>query len=185
MAVARSLLRRVRQRGTTYATLSARAHLRPATDADAAALGKIVGDAYVATGTDDLRRFNTDWLRQYPGAATVAVRPRSSAEVAEVIRYCRDARVGVVPQGGNTGLVGGSVATGPDVVLSLERMNSVLDFDATSGVLVCEAGAVLGALGAHLAPLGWMMPLDLGAKGAWACGGVRASGAQATSPPPH
>lgn len=73
--------------------------------------------------------------------------------------------------GGNTGLVGGSVPIGHEIVLSLERMNSVVAFDEASGVLVCEAGCVLQGLDEKLANHGYMMPLDLGAKGSCTIGG--------------
>jgi FAD/FMN-containing dehydrogenase len=80
-------------------------------------------------------------------------------------------RLAVVPQGGNTGLVGGSVPVHDEVILSLQRMARVESFDDVSGVLVCEAGCVLEALDTRLAAQGYMMPLDLGAKGSCMIGG--------------
>ena len=76
-----------------------------------------------------------------------------------------------MPQGGNTGLVGGSVPVHDEVILSLQRMARVESFDDVSGVLVCEAGCVLEALDTRLAAQGYMMPLDLGAKGSCMIGG--------------
>lgn len=82
-----------------------------------------------------------------------------------MLRHCHERRLAVVPQGGNTGLVGGSVPIADEVVLSMERLRSVISFDATSGILVAQAGCVLQAVDELVAPQGWMMPLDLGAKG--------------------
>jgi FAD/FMN-containing dehydrogenase len=77
----------------------------------------------------------------------------------------------VVPQGGNTGLVGGSVPVFDEVVLSLSRMNRILSLDAYSGIVVCEAGVILEELNAYLEERGFVMPLDLGAKGSCHVGG--------------
>jgi len=77
----------------------------------------------------------------------------------------------VVPQGGNTGLVGGSVPVFDEVVLSLSRMNRIISLDAYSGIVVCEAGVILEELNAYLEERGFVMPLDLGAKGSCHVGG--------------
>jgi len=76
-----------------------------------------------------------------------------------------------VPQGGNTGLVGGSIPVFDEVILSTARMNQIISFDEVSGILVCEAGCVLENLDNYLAERGFMMPLDLGAKGSCHIGG--------------
>ena len=86
-----------------------------------------------------------------------AVRPRTTEEVAAVLAHCDARCLAVVPQGGNTGLVGGSIPVYDEVVLSLSRMNAVLAFDAESGVLTCEAGAVLQHLDEFLEERGFMM----------------------------
>lgn len=124
-----------------------------------------------------MEQFNTDWLRQYSGHSEVAVSPANTDEVAAVLRYCNEHRLGVVPQSGNTGLVGGSVPLADEVVLSLRKMNRVIAFDAVSGVLVCEAGCILEQLDNYLAPHGFAMPLDLGAKGSCLIGGNVATNA--------
>lgn len=124
-----------------------------------------------------MEQFNTDWLRQYSGHSEVAVSPANTEEVAAVLRYCNENRLGVVPQSGNTGLVGGSVPLADEVVLSLRKMNRVISFDAVSGVLVCEAGCILEQLDNYLAPHGFAMPLDLGAKGSCLIGGNVATNA--------
>lgn len=149
------------------------AHLAHLTAADVAALAALFpGDAgAVLTAPDELERYNVDWLRQHRGAARVVVRPRDTAGVAAALALCHARRLAVVPHGGNTGLVGGSVPIWDEVVLSLERLNAVLSFDAGSGVLVAQAGCVLEALDAAVAPHGFQMPLDLGAKGSCQIGG--------------
>ncbi|CAM9571573.1 unnamed protein product [Phaeothamnion confervicola] len=95
----------------------------------------------------------------------------STEEVSAVLRHCNERRLAVVPQGGNTGLVGGSVPVRDEVVLSLRRMDAIESLDEASGVLVCQAGCVLEALDTWLAERGFMMPLDLGAKGSCQIGG--------------
>ena len=75
------------------------------------------------------------------------VLPSARAQVSTILKYCNDRRLAVCPQGGNTGLVGGSIPVHDEVVLSLERMRHVTKFDAVSGVLVCGAGT--GRCGHH------------------------------------
>ena len=116
-------------------------------------------------------------VRRYRGNSRLALRPGSTDEVSRILRHCNERRLSVVPQGGNTGLVGGSVPVDDEIVLSLGRMNRVLSLDATAGSLVCEAGCVLEALQAHVAARGHTMPLDLGAKGSCQIGGNIATNA--------
>ncbi len=77
----------------------------------------------------------------------------------------------IVPQGGNTGLVGGSVPVHDEIIISLTSMNNILSFNATSGVVVAESGTILQVLDDHVSQQGWIMPLDLGAKGSCCIGG--------------
>jgi len=87
------------------------------------------------------------------------------------LKYCNEQRIAVCPQGGNTGLVGGSVPVFDEVILSMSRMNQIISVDKISGAMVCEAGCVLETLSDHLATQGLRMPLDLGAKGSCQIGG--------------
>ncbi|KAJ2517247.1 D-lactate ferricytochrome c oxidoreductase [Coemansia sp. RSA 1939] len=133
-----------------------------------------------AGGTADaaeLDGFNADWLNKYRGQSQVVLRPKTTQQVADVLRYCNDQRIAVVPQGGNTGLVGGSVPVHDEVVLSLRNLNKVRTYDDVSGVVVCDAGCVLEELDAYVAERGHMMPLDLGAKGSCQIGGNVATNA--------
>jgi D-2-hydroxyglutarate dehydrogenase len=138
---------------------------------DLASFREIVGESGVLTDAHDLQPLNRDWMGRWEGASEVAVRPRSADEVSRVLAHCNARRLAVVPQGGNTGLVGGSIPVHDEVVLSLSKMDRVLAFDDESGVLTCEAGAVLQSLDDYLGERGFMMPLDLGAKGSCQIGG--------------
>lgn len=108
---------------------------------DVAAFAAIVGSANVLTTADDTAAYNTDWLAQHTGRSRCVVRPASTAEVAAVLKHCYKRRLRVVPQGGNTGLVGGATPLHDEVVLNMSRMNSIISLDASSGVVVVEAGA--------------------------------------------
>lgn len=146
------------------------AALSTASAADVSAFETLIGADHVlsplkGSGTTDMARYNVDWMRQFQGCAAAVLQPATTAEVAAIVRYCYAHRIGLVPQGGNTGLVGGGVPIGSECVLSLERLRGVEPFDATTGALVAGAGCVLESLDQGLEQHGFMMPLDLGAKG--------------------
>src|SRR5258708_22012706 len=113
-----------------------------------ALLRDIVGAANVLTDPQDTAAYFTDWRKQYSAAAECVVRPASTAEVARVLALCARENVAIVPQGGNTGLSGGSVPTGSrrEIVLSLSRMNRIRALDALNDTLTVEAGCVLAAV---------------------------------------
>lgn len=125
----------------------------------------------ILTNEDDLKSYNVDWLGIYEGNSSLVLRPKSTQQVQQILQYCNQRRLALVPQGGNTGLVGGSVAVFDELVLSTQLMNQVVSFDPSTGVLVCEAGCVLESLNDHMKPHHFMMPLDLGAKGSCHIGG--------------
>ena len=114
-------------------------------DAFAAALGAIVGPSHVLTHAADTARYTADWRRNFPGAARAVARPADTAEVSRVVALCAAQGVAVVPQGGNTGLVGGSTpdASGREVVLSLDRMTAVRRVDALDNSITLEAGCTV------------------------------------------
>ncbi|KAJ1979798.1 D-lactate ferricytochrome c oxidoreductase, partial [Dimargaris xerosporica] len=120
---------------------------------------------------DDLAGFNTDFMGKYRGQSSVVLKPKHVQQISQILRYCNSRRLAVVPQGGNTGLVGGSVPVFDEVVINMANMSKIRSFDELSGVLVCDAGCVLEALDNHVAEKGHMMPLDLGAKGSCQIGG--------------
>ncbi|KAL2155978.1 hypothetical protein VTH82DRAFT_722 [Thermothelomyces myriococcoides] len=120
---------------------------------------------------DDIEPFNTDWMRKYRGHCRLVLKPGSTEEVSKILKYCNDNMLAVVPQGGNTGLVGGSVPVFDEIVINMSRMNKILEFDEVSGTLVVEAGCILEVADQYLASKGYIFPLDLGAKGSCQIGG--------------
>ncbi|XP_061651544.1 D-2-hydroxyglutarate dehydrogenase, mitochondrial [Phyllopteryx taeniolatus] len=129
------------------------------------------------TDPDLLESFNVDWLKSVRGSSEVLLRPQTTQEVSHILSYCNGRNLAVNTQGGNTGLVGGSVPVYDEIVLSTALMNNVLSFDSVSGVLSCQAGCVLEHLSVYLEQQDHIMPLDLGAKGSCHIGGNVATNA--------
>ena len=123
------------------------------------------------SGNGDLEAFNKDWMNKYRGHTQLAVKPGSVEEMSKVLRYCNEHRLAVVPQGGNTGLVGGSIPVFDEIVVSTSRMNKIRSFDEVSGILVVDAGVILEAADQFLQEKNHIFPLDLGAKGSCQIGG--------------
>ena len=146
-----------------------------------AALRQALGPAQVLT-EGDLSAYELDWRRRYRGKALAVVRPGSTAEVAAVMRLCHAHRTPVVPQGGNTGLVGGSVpdGSGQQVLLKLDRLNRVRSLDAANLTLTVEAGCVLQTAQQTAADAGLLLPLSLASEGSCTVGGNLASNAGGT-----
>jgi FAD/FMN-containing dehydrogenase len=137
------------------------------------ALAAIAGENNVLTGAHDTAAYTTDWRKQFRGAAVGVVRPATTAEVSAVVRLCAGAGVAIVPQGGNTGLCGGSVPTGAqrEVVLSLSRMNRIRELDALNDTLTAEAGCVLAEVQRAASEAGRLFALSLAAEGSCQIGG--------------
>ncbi|KAF8018718.1 hypothetical protein BT93_H3578 [Corymbia citriodora subsp. variegata] len=131
----------------------------------------LLGDKSVIQDEDALLAANMDWMRKYKGSSKLLLLPRSTEEVSQILKYCNSRCLGVVPQGGNTGLVGGSVPVFDEVIVNLGAMNKVISFDEVSGILVSEAGCILESLMNFLDNKGFIMPLDLGSKGSCQIGG--------------
>jgi FAD/FMN-containing dehydrogenase len=136
-----------------------------------------VVDGVTADAADDIAPFNSDWMRKYRGHTRLVLKPQSTEEVSKVLKYCNERKLAVVPQGGNTGLVGGSVPVFDEIVINTGRMNTIHSFDAASGVLVADAGVILEVADQYLAERGYLFPLDLGAKGSCHIGGNVATNA--------
>src|SRR6185295_897252 len=136
-------------------------------------LADIVGATHVLTAAADMKRYLTDWRRQYSGPAECVVRPASTAEVSKVVALCAREGVAVVPQGGNTGLVGGSVPTGTrrELVLSLGRMNHIRNLDTLNDTITVEAGCVLAEVQRAADEAERLFPLSLAAEGSCQIGG--------------
>jgi FAD/FMN-containing dehydrogenase len=146
-----------------------------------AALRAAVGPSQVLT-EGDLSAWELDWRKRWRGRALAVVRPGSTAEVAAVVRACAAHGASLVPQGGNTGMVGGGVpdASGTQVLLSLGRMNRVRALDADNLTLTVEAGAVLQAVQQAAQDAGLLYPLSLAAEGSCTIGGNLATNAGGT-----
>ena len=139
----------------------------------------IVGGAQVLTAEADMAPHLTDWRGRYHGAARCVVRPGSTEEVAAVVRACAAAGVAIVPQGGNTGHVGGGIpdASGDAVLLSLSRLNRIRAIDPDNNTLTVEAGCVLQAVQEAAMEVGRLFPLSLAAEGSCEIGGNLATNA--------
>lgn len=143
------------------------------------ALRAAVGGAHVLTDADVRAGHERDWTGRFGAPCAAVVRPGSAAEVAAVLRACGAAGVAVVPQGGNTGLVGGSVpgpGGAPPVVLSAGRLDAV-EVDPVAQQVTAGAGATLAAVQAAAATHGLSFPVDLAARGSATIGGMVATNA--------
>ncbi len=145
------------------------------------ALADAVGEAHVLHD-GDLSAWEIDWRRRYRGRALAVVRPATTAEVAAVLRACAEHGAGVVPQGGNTGLVGASVpdASGTQILLSLTRLGRIRAIDRANLTLTAEAGCVLQSVQEAATAQGLLFPLSLAAEGSCTIGGNLATNAGGT-----
>jgi FAD/FMN-containing dehydrogenase len=145
------------------------------------ALRAALGAAHVLTD-GDLSAWEVDWRQRWRGRALAVVRPGSTTEVAAVLRLAHQHRVAVVPQGGNTGLVGGGVpdASGTQLLLSLARLHRIREIDEANLTLTAEAGCVLQAVQQAAAERGLLLPLSLAAEGSCTIGGNMATNAGGT-----
>jgi FAD/FMN-containing dehydrogenase len=146
-------------------------------DALLGSLRAIVGDRHCLTDPALRASYETDWTRRFSGPALAVARPANVDEVAAVLRACADAGVGVVPQGGNTGLVGGSVPRGGEVVLSTLRLAQVGAVDEDAGEVTVGAGATLSAVQRAARAAGWEVGIDLAARDSATIGGMVATNA--------
>jgi FAD/FMN-containing dehydrogenase len=147
-------------------------------DALCRALGHIVGAGNVVTDPQVRGGFEIDWTRRYRGSARCVVRPRSTAEVAAVVGACAAAGVALVPQGGNTGLVGGSVPRpGAEVVLSLRGLTRLDDVDVPAAQVTAGAGVTIEDLQHHVRAAGLDFGVDWGARASATVGGAVATNA--------
>src|SRR5205807_8885928 len=103
-------------------------------------LADIVGRPHVLTADDERAPFETDWTGRFRGSAAAVARPGSTEQVAAVLDLCRREGVAVVPQGGNTGLVGGSVPLAGELVMSLQRLREIGEVDRTAQQVTVGAG---------------------------------------------
>jgi FAD/FMN-containing dehydrogenase len=140
-------------------------------------LAAVVGAGHVLTEPDLTAGYTTDWTRRYRGNASCVVRPGSAGEVAEAVRVCARHQVPVVPQGGNTGLVGGSVPSAGGVVLSSRRLRRLDPVDTLTAQVTAGAGVTIAELRGHAAAAGFQYGVDLAARDSATVGGTIATNA--------
>lgn len=147
------------------------------------ALRDALGEAGLITDTERMQSYLSDWRNAYRGQAAAVLRPGTTEEVAAAVRLCAQAGVALVPQGGNTGLCGGSIpdASGAQMVLSLTRLKRIREVDVANATITVEAGVILQQLQDAAAEVGRLFPLSLGAEGSCTVGGNLATNAGGTA----
>ena len=143
----------------------------------------IVGEANALTRAEDQVAYLREWRDRYVGRTPVVLRPGSTAEVARILSLAHAEDVGIVPQGGNTGLVGGQIpsADGRQIVLSLSRLKAIRDVDAVGGTMIVESGVTLTEAQNAAKAAGRLFPLSLASEGSAQIGGVLSSNAGGTA----
>jgi FAD/FMN-containing dehydrogenase len=137
----------------------------------------VVGPEQVVVAPDVMASYGVDWTGRFTGHPSVVIRPGDGAEVAGVVARCRQAGLALVPQGGNTGLVGGGVPLAGEAVVSLRRLAAVADLDARSGQLTAGAGTTIAQVQATAAAAGWDYGVDLASRDSATVGGTIATNA--------
>jgi FAD/FMN-containing dehydrogenase len=142
-----------------------------------------IGTAYVLTDEFDMRPFVTDWRGRATGKALAVLLPDNNAEVAELVKLCAQYAVCIVPQGGNTGLVLGSIPdqSGKSIVLSLKRLNRIRSIDIANNTMTVEAGCLLAQVQAAAQQVGRLYPLSLASEGSCTIGGNLSTNAGGTA----
>ena len=144
-------------------------------------LKSIVGTTHLLV-EGDMSAYELDWRKRTRGKALAVVRPANTPEVAAVVKACAKAGASIVAQGGNTGLVGGSIPdeSGQQIVLSLQRMNTVRGIDAANLTMTVDAGCILQNLQDAAEQAGFLFPLSMAAEGSCTIGGNLATNAGGT-----
>lgn len=137
------------------------------------------GTEIIVVDEDLKSSYDIDWTRRYRGRSLAVLRPRDTAEIAAMVTWCRDHRVSLVAQGGNTGLVGGSIPddSGHSLVMSTRSLDQIGELDSVAGQITVGAGVTLGRLEHHLAATPWEFGVDLGARDSATLGGMAATNA--------
>jgi D-lactate dehydrogenase (cytochrome) len=140
----------------------------------------IVGDRYAVTDPAAQEPYLVEGRGLYRGTTPVVLRPASVAEVAAIVKLANETATAIVPQGGNTGLVGGQISHDGEVVLSLTRLDRIREVDALSNTMTCEAGVVLAKAQEAAAAADRLFPLSLGAEDSCTIGGNLSTNAGGT-----
>ncbi|MES5485474.1 FAD-binding oxidoreductase [Bradyrhizobium sp. INPA03-11B] len=140
----------------------------------------IVGAKYAVTDAADIQPYVTEERDLFHGRSPLVLRPGSTTEVAAICKLASEHRIALVPQGGNTGLVGGQTPHNGEVVVSLRRLDKIRDIDVESNTMTCEAGVVLQIAQQKAADVDRLFPLSLGAEGSCTIGGNLSTNAGGT-----
>src|SRR6202167_2070416 len=140
----------------------------------------IVGQKYAVTDPARQEPYLVESRGLFRGRSPLVLRPASVGEVADILKLANATATAIVPQGGNTGLVGGQIAHEGEVVLSLTRLDRIREVDAPSNTMTCEAGVVLAKAQEAAAAADRLFPLSLGAEGSWTIGGNLSTNAGGT-----
>jgi FAD/FMN-containing dehydrogenase len=141
----------------------------------------IVGDKYAVTDAAEIAPYLTEERDLFHGRSPLVLRPGSTAEVSAICKIASEQRIALVPQGGNTGLVGGQTPHHGEVVISMRRMDKIRDVDTASNTMTCEAGVVLQVAQQRAAAVDRLFPLSLGAEGSCTIGGNLSTNAGGTT----
>jgi FAD/FMN-containing dehydrogenase len=154
---------------------------KPQLDADLIdRFAAIVGARHAITQAAEIAPYISEERGLYHGASPLVLRPGSTEEVAAILRLANETKSPIVPQGGNTGLVGGQTPLHGEIVLSLKRLDRVREVDAVAGTMTCEAGVILAHAQEAAAAAGRLFPLSLGAEGSCTIGGNLSTNAGGT-----
>jgi FAD/FMN-containing dehydrogenase len=141
----------------------------------------IVGDKYALTDAADIAPYVTEERDLFHGRSPLVLRPRSTIEVSAICALASEHRIALVPQGGNTGLVGGQTPHNGEVVISMRRMDAIREIDTASNTMTCEAGVILQVAQQRAAEADRLFPLSLGAEGSCTIGGNLSTNAGGTT----
>ncbi len=143
---------------------------------------KVVGTKGFTDSPDEMQPWLTDWRGRYTGNAIAMISPGSTEQVSEIVKIAHQNKVTLVPQGGNSGMVGGATPdeSGQAILLSLRRMNNIREIDAQDGLAICDAGVILQNFHEALDRQGQRFPLTLGGKGSATIGGLVSTNAGGT-----
>ncbi len=142
---------------------------------------KIVGDKYAVTDAADIAPYVTEERDLFHGRSPLVLRPGSTEQVAAICKLANEHKIALVPQGGNTGLVGGQTPHNGEVVVSLRRLDKIRDVDTASNTMTCEAGVILQFAQQRAADVDRLFPLSLGAEGSCTIGGNLSTNAGGTT----
>src|SRR6201995_1945275 len=143
----------------------------------------IVGERQALTDANDVTPYVTEERGLFHGHSPLVLRPGSTAEVAAICKLASEHKIALVPQGGNTGLVGGQTPHHGEVVVSTRRLDRIRDIDTASNTMTCESGVVLQIAQQKASEVDRLLPLSLGAEGSCTIGGNLSTKYGGTPPP--